>query len=155
MIVVVQRVDEASVRVESPPYEARIGRGLCVLLAVERGDGEAQAQWIAGKIARLRVFPDEQEKMNRSVRDIAGAVLLVSQFTLAGNCAKGNRPSFGSAAEPRIGQALYESVAQQLRAKYDLAVQTGVFGAKMLLSVVNNGPVTLIVRQDQTRSGAL
>ena len=100
MIAVVQRVDEASVSVDSPAYEARIGRGLCVLLAVERGDGEAQAEWIAGKIARLRIFPDEQDKMNRSVRDIAGAVLLVSQFTLAGNCTKGNRPSFAGAAEP-------------------------------------------------------
>lgn len=147
MIAVVQRVDEASVSVETPAYEARIGRGLCVLLAVERGDGEAQAEWIAGKIARLRIFPDEQDKMNRSVRDIAGAVLLVSQFTLAGSCAKGNRPSFAGAAEPRIGEALYESVAQRLRTKHELPVETGVFGAKMKLSVVNNGPVTLIVQQ--------
>ncbi len=76
MIAVVQRVDEACVSVALPPYEARIGRGLCVLLGVERGDGEAQAHWIAGKLARLRIFPDDQDKMNRSVRDIAGAVLL-------------------------------------------------------------------------------
>lgn len=147
MIAVVQRVDEACVSVASPAYEARIGRGLCVLLGVERGDGEAQAQWIAGKLARLRIFPDEQDKMNRSVRDIAGAVLLVSQFTLAGSCAKGNRPSFAGAAEPRIGEALYESVAQLLRSEYELPVQTGIFGARMQLSIVNNGPVTLIVQQ--------
>lgn len=149
MIAVVQRVDEACVSVASPQYEARIERGLCVLLAVERGDGEAQAEWIAGKLARLRIFPDEQDKMNRSVRDIAGEVLLVSQFTLAGSCTKGNRPSFAGAAEPRIGEALYESVARQLRSKYELPVETGVFGAKMQLSIVNNGPVTLIVEHGQ------
>lgn len=147
MIAVVQRVVEASVSVDSPAYEARIGRGLCVLLAVERGDGEAQAEWIAGKIARLRIFPDEQDKMNRSVQDIAGAVLLVSQFTLAGNCAKGNRPSFAGAAEPRLGETLYESVAHQLCTRHEVAVKTGVFGARMKLSVVNDGPVTLIVQQ--------
>ena len=147
MIAVVQRVDEACVSVASLPYEARIGRGLCVLLGVERGDGEAQAEWIAGKLARLRIFPDDEDKMNRSVRDIAGAVLLVSQFTLAGSCAKGNRPSFVGAAEPRIGEALYDSVARLLRSKYGLPVETGVFGARMQLSLVNNGPVTLIVQQ--------
>ena len=147
MIAVVQRVDEACVRVESPAYEARIGRGLCVLLGVERGDGEAQARWIAGKLARLRIFPDDEDKMNRSVRDIAGAVLVVSQFTLAGSCARGNRPSFAGAAEPRIGETLYEAVTRLLRTEYELPVKTGVFGAKMQLSVVNNGPVTLIVQQ--------
>ncbi len=147
MIAVVQRVDEACVSVASPAYEARIGRGLCVLLGVERGDGEAQAEWIAGKLARLRIFPDDDDKMNRSVRDIGGSVLVVSQFTLAGSCAKGNRPSFAGAAEPRIGETLYELVVGLLRSKHELAVETGVFGAKMQLSLVNNGPVTLIVQQ--------
>ena len=147
MICVVQRVLQASVTVEAEGYRAQIGRGLCVLLGVEQGDGEPQADWMAGKIARLRIFPDEQDKMNRSVDGIDGEVLVVSQFTLAGDCSRGNRPSFAGAADPELGRQLYEHVCERLRGEHRLPVQTGVFGAKMQVSLVNDGPVTLIIRR--------
>jgi len=146
MISVVQRVSRASVEVASPPYRASIGPGLCVLLGVEQGDGEKDAEWMAGKLARLRIFRDDEGRMNRSVADVEGAVLLVSQFTLAGDCTKGNRPSFVRAADPEIGRDLYERVAASLRADQGLPVETGVFGAMMDVSLVNDGPVTLIVQ---------
>lgn len=133
--------------VEAEGYRAAIGHGLCVLLGVEQGDGDADAQWMAGKLARLRIFRDDQDKMNRSVQDVAGEVLLVSQFTLAGDCAKGNRPSFIAAADPDQGRALYELVGRLLHSEHGLGVKTGVFGAMMQVSLVNDGPVTLIVRR--------
>ena len=127
-------------------HRAAIGPGLSVLLGVEEGDEEAEAAWMAGKIARLRIFRDEAGKMNRSVQDIHGAVLLVSQFTLAGDCGKGNRPSFVGAADPEVGERLYERVRTHLERDHRLPVGTGVFGAMMQVSLVNDGPVTLIVR---------
>ncbi len=133
--------------VEAEGYSAGIGPGLCVLLAVERGDGDADADWMARKLAKLRVFPDEHRNMNRSVRETGGEVLLVSQFTLAGECAKGNRPSFDAAAAPEQGRTLFERVAHQLRTEHDLKVELGVFGAMMQLRLTNDGPVTLIVRK--------
>lgn len=147
MIAVLQRVREASVTVEAIGHHAHIGRGLCVLLAIERGDTEQQADWMANKLAQLRIFPDQQEKMNRSVADIGGEVLLISQFTLVGECAKGNRPSFAKAAEPDLGRRLYERVARRMVSEHGLPVATGVFGAMMLLNLINDGPVTLIVRR--------
>jgi len=152
MIAVVQRVTEAAVTVETEGYHAAIGLGLCVLLGVEQGDSEADARWMAGKIARLRIFRDEQDKMNRSVQDVSGQVLLVSQFTLAGDCAKGNRPSFINAAEPDLGRALYELVGDMLASEHRVPVKTGVFGAMMQVNIVNDGPVTLIVRSAGARS---
>ena len=101
---------------------------------------------MAGKLARLRIFRDDQDRMNRSVQDVAGAVLLVSQFTLAGDCRKGNRPSFVHAAEPTLGEALYERVGVLLRTDHALPVETGVFGAMMDVALVNDGPVTIIVK---------
>ena len=147
MIAVVQRVKEASVAVDSEGYRARIDRGLCILLAVERGDTEREAAWMASKCARLRLFPDERNKMNRSVQEVGGAVLLVSQFTLAGDCARGNRPSFARAADPGVGQRLYELVADHFRGDHGLPVSTGVFGAHMVVSVTNDGPVTVVVER--------
>ncbi|MHC4416639.1 MAG: D-aminoacyl-tRNA deacylase [Planctomycetota bacterium] len=147
MIAVVQRVREASVTVKADGYHAQIGRGLCVLLAVERGDTEQQADWMAKKLAQLRLFPDEQDKINRSVLDIRGEMLLISQFTLAGDPSKGNRPSFVGAAEPDLGRRLYERVADRVRVDHGVPVSTGVFGAAMLVSLVNDGPVTLIVQK--------
>ena len=117
-----------------------------MLLAVEKGDGTEQADWMARKLAQLRIFPDEQNKMNRSLEDIRGAVLLVSQFTLVGDTRRGNRPSFAGAAEPAAGRRLYERVAETLAGREGLTVRTGVFGAAMIVRVVNDGPVTLIVR---------
>lgn len=148
MIAVVQRVSSASVKVEEPTYFQTINHGLCVLLAVEKGDSQAQAKWFAGKLARLRIFADERDKMNRSVQDISGEILLVSQFTLAGDCSKGNRPSFANAATGDLGKALYEAVGQHLQADHGLSVKFGVFGAMMKVSIDNDGPVTLIVRKE-------
>jgi D-tyrosyl-tRNA(Tyr) deacylase len=147
VIAVVQRVREASVTVEDDGYRAGIGPGLCVLLAVEGGDTEQPADWIANKLARLRVFADEQGRMNRSVLDVGGEVLLISQFTLAGDCTRGHRPSFDNAADPQLGRRLYERVAQRLTQALGVAVKTGVFGAMMQVGLVNDGPVTVIVRR--------
>lgn len=149
MIAVVQRVSEASVEVASEGYHAALPGavgGLCVLLGVEQGDTAADAAWMAGKLVRLRIFKDAEDKMNRSVLDIGGGILLVSQFTLAGDCSRGNRPSFINAAPPEEGRALYEEVARQLREEHAIPVATGIFGAMMQVSLINDGPVTLIVR---------
>jgi D-tyrosyl-tRNA(Tyr) deacylase len=146
MLSVVQRVTRAAVTVEATGYEARIGAGLCVLLGVETGDASADAVWMAGKLARLRIFRDDDGRMNRSVQDIDGAVLVVSQFTLAGDCRQGNRPSFIGAAKPDEGERLYLEVCRLLRDEHNLPVKTGVFGAMMDVEIHNDGPVTLIVR---------
>lgn len=148
MIAVVQRVSGASVEVAAEDYRAAIGQGLCVLLCVEQGDSAAQAEWMAGKIARLRIFSDDEGKMNRSVQDSSGSILLISQFTLAGDCSRGNRPSFVQAAAPDLAQHLFDRVVELLRAQFALRVETGRFGAKMAVSLVNDGPVTLIIRSE-------
>lgn len=147
MKALVQRVSEASVTVEADSYHAAIGPGLCVLLGVERGDTSDDAAWIAGKLARLRIFRDDEDRMNRSVREIGGEILLISQFTLAGDCRKGNRPSFVRAALPELGAPLYEEVASHLREKHALPVKMGRFGAMMQVALVNDGPVTLMVER--------
>ena len=147
MIAVVQRVSAASVTVEAEGWHQAIDAGLCVLLGVEEGDTPDEASWVAGKLARLRIFMDDDGKMNRSVQDIGGSILLVSQFTLAGDCSKGNRPSFIKAAHPDLGNRLYESVGDLLRRDHGLEVKTGVFGAHMDVALVNDGPVTLIVQR--------
>ncbi len=149
MIAVVQRVLRAYVSVEADRYRAYIGPGLCVLLGVEVGDTEEQSQWMAGKLARLRNFRDDEGKMNRSVQDLAGEMLVVSQFTLAGDCSKGNRPSFFGAARPEEGERLYLDVCRRLREEHGLPVKTGIFGAMMQVEISNDGPVTLIVRTDR------
>jgi D-tyrosyl-tRNA(Tyr) deacylase len=148
MIAVVQRVSRASVAVEAEDYRAEIGPGLCVLLCAEVGDGAEQSQWMAGKLARLRIFRDENDKMNRSVQDTGGELLVISQFTLAGDCSKGNRPSFINAAGPQDGERLYLDVCRRLSQEHSLAVKTGIFGAMMQVEIHNDGPVTLIVRTD-------
>jgi D-tyrosyl-tRNA(Tyr) deacylase len=135
---VVQRVASASVEVDGQVV-ARIGRGLLVLLGIQRGDGEEQADRLARKLRALRVFEDEEGRMNLSVVDVGGEVLCVSQFTLLGNTRKGNRPSFVDAAPPEEAEPLYERVRSVLDAS------GGVFGARMLVALVNDGPVTLLV----------
>jgi len=136
---VVQRVARARV---TPGGE--IGPGLCVLLGVARGDGEDEATRLAGKVARLRVFADAEDKFDRSVLDTGGAVLVVSQFTLIADTAKGNRPSFADAAPPADAEPVYERFYAELRA-LGVPVETGVFGAKMELELVNDGPVTIVL----------
>jgi D-tyrosyl-tRNA(Tyr) deacylase len=150
MIAVIQRVISASVTVERENYRAAIGPGLCVLLGVEIGDTEADAAWMAGKVARLRIFRDEQDKMNRSIQDVKGEALVVSQFTLAGDCAKGNRPSFVGAAGPEVGKPLYERVCGLLESDHHLPVKMGIFGSMMKVDLINDGPVTLIIRSRPT-----
>jgi D-tyrosyl-tRNA(Tyr) deacylase len=115
-----------------------------VLLGVARGDGEEQAARLAGKVARLRIFPDEDGRFDRSVEDVAGSVLVVSQFTLIADTEKGNRPSFAEAAAPDEAEALYERFCAEFRT-LGLPVETGVFGAKMQVELVNDGPVTIIL----------
>jgi D-tyrosyl-tRNA(Tyr) deacylase len=139
MRAVVQRVSRARV---TPGGE--IGPGLCVLLGVARGDGEEQAAWFAGKVARLRIFPDQEGRFDRSVADVAGSVLVVSQFTLIADTAKGNRPSFAGAAAPEEAEPLYERFCSELRA-LGVPVETGVFGARMEVELVNDGPVTIVL----------
>ncbi len=123
---------------------ARTGAGLCALLGIAEDDGEAEADLLAGKVARLRVFENEEGKFDRSVLDSGGEALVVSQFTLIADTAKGNRPSFGHAARPEIAEPLYERFCTSLRDE-GVAVATGVFGARMTVELANEGPVTVIM----------
>ncbi|HUO51781.1 MAG TPA: D-aminoacyl-tRNA deacylase [Gemmatimonadaceae bacterium] len=141
MRALLQRVSRAEVRVAGTAV-GRIGRGFVVLLGVTHADGEEQAAWMADKIAGLRVFGDAEGKMNLALADVGGEVLVVSQFTLYGDAAKGRRPSFIDAARPEAAQPLYERVVALLRAA-GLTVATGEFGAMMEVELVNDGPVTL------------
>jgi D-tyrosyl-tRNA(Tyr) deacylase len=142
---VIQRVTSARVTVENA-IVGEIGRGILVLLGVEKGDTEAQADWLAEKIVNLRIFEDEGGKMNLSVHDIGGSLLVVSQFTLAGNCDKGRRPSFDSAAAPDEGKRLYEYFSEAVR-RLGLPVATGIFQADMQVALVNDGPVTFVLER--------
>ena len=121
-----------------------IGPGLCVLLGVAREDDGAAAERLAGRVARLRIFENEEGKFDRSVLDAGGAVLVVSQFTLIGDTAKGNRPSFSGAAPPELAEPLYERFCSSLRA-FGVIVETGVFGARMRVELANDGPVTILL----------
>jgi D-aminoacyl-tRNA deacylase len=141
MLAVVQRVREAKVVVDGRTIGG-IAQGLLVLVCAERGDSEAQADRLLAKLLKLRIFSDEAGKMNRSVQDVAGGLLLVSQFTLAADLAGGNRPSFTNAAPPDEGRRLYDYVVQQARSAHPV-VQTGEFAADMQVHLVNDGPVTI------------
>jgi D-tyrosyl-tRNA(Tyr) deacylase len=143
MKAVIQRVSGARVDVEGKTVGS-IGRGVLVLLGVEKGDGERDADWLADKIVNLRIFEDDAGKMNLALPEIGGALLAVSQFTLAGNCAKGRRPSFDSAAPPAEANRLYEYFIARVRA-LGVPVETGVFQAMMAVSLVNDGPVTFVL----------
>jgi D-tyrosyl-tRNA(Tyr) deacylase len=143
MRAVVQRVALARV-VVGGEVVGEIGRGLCVLLGVARGDTEEEAARLAGRIARLRIFENEEGRFDRSLVDVSGAALVVSQFTLIADTQKGNRPSFTDAAPPEQAEPLYERFRSELRA-LDVAVETGVFGARMQVDLTNEGPVTIVL----------
>src|SRR5438309_11968651 len=146
MKVVLQRVKRASVEVAGETVGS-IGHGLLALVGVTHTDTREDADFLAEKCAHLRIFSDDAGKMNRSVKDVAGAILAVSQFTLYGDCRKGRRPGFDAAAPPEQARTLYEYFVERLRA-HDLPVETGVFQATMQVSLVNDGPVTFILESE-------
>jgi len=143
MRAVLQRVTEASVVVDGKTVGA-IGQGLMILLGVEQGDNETDAEYLAEKCARLRIFEDREGKMNLSVEDIGGELLVVSQFTLLADCRKGRRPGFSRAALPDAACALYRQFVERLRGR-GLTVATGIFQAEMKVHLINDGPVTLLI----------
>ncbi len=144
MRVVIQRVSEASVTIAGQVRSA-IGRGLLVLVAVEDADTAEDSAWLAGKLVRLRIFPDDAGLMNRSVQDVGGELLVVSQFTLFASTQKGNRPSFLRSARPEVAIPRYEVFISQLATELGRPVLTGEFGADMKVALVNDGPVTITV----------
>lgn len=144
MRLVLQRVGSASVTVDER-VTGRIERGLLVLVGIEAADTEADGQWLADKLVKMRIFADESGQMNRSVADLGGGVLVVSQFTLHASTAKGTRPSFNAAARPEQARPLYERFVAQIAERLGYPVQTGEFGAMMQVHLTNDGPVTLIL----------
>ncbi len=144
MRAVIQRVKKSSVTVDGELI-SEIGHGFNVLLGVEKNDTQEEADYLAGKIARLRVFEDENGKMNKSIIDVGGSILAVSQFTLLGNASKGNRPSFIEAEEPNRADALYEYFMQALTDNGVGDVKAGVFGADMTVEIIGDGPVTILM----------
>lgn len=144
---VVQRVQSASVRVNGKTV-GKISAGLLILLGVGQEDGESDLTWMVDKLVGLRIFEDDEGRMNRSVQDINGEILMVSQFTLYGDCRSGKRPSFSAAAPPEQAKALYERAVAKVRG-YGLKVETGVFQAKMDVELINDGPVTLLLDSEK------
>jgi D-tyrosyl-tRNA(Tyr) deacylase len=144
MKIVIQRVSEASVTIDSK-IVAQINQGLLVLVGIEEADTIEDTNWLVSKILNLRIFPDENEVMNLSVKDIDGEIIVVSQFTLHAATKKGNRPSYIKAAKPDIAIPMYEKFVQQLETDLGKKIQTGQFGADMKVALVNDGPVTIII----------
>lgn len=143
MRVVIQRTKEASVTIDGKVV-GRITSGFMLLVGITHKDTREDADYLANKIVNLRIFEDENEKMNLSLKDVGGQILSVSQFTLYGDCSKGRRPSFAGAAKPDIAEVLYDYFNEKLRS-YDVVVETGQFGAMMEVALINDGPVTLIM----------
>jgi D-tyrosyl-tRNA(Tyr) deacylase len=142
--VVLQRVSEASVTIDSK-IVAKIEKGLLVLVGIEDSDNQEDISWLTSKIINLRIFADENEVMNLSVKDINGEIIVVSQFTLHASTKKGNRPSYIKASKPEIAIPLYESFVKQIETELGKKVQTGIFGEDMKVALVNDGPVTIII----------
>lgn len=142
MRALLQRVSNASVTIDGTVV-SEIGEGFLILVGIGTGDDETDIAWLCGKIARMRVFPDEEGKMNRSLLDIGGAALVVSQFTLHASTKKGNRPSFLAAAPPELAEALYETFCAELSTELGKPFARGIFGADMQVSLTNDGPVTI------------
>mgnify|MGYP004554087805 FL=1 len=145
MKALIQRVKSASVTIDGLLY-SKIGQGLLVFLGVEKGDDKLNAEKLADKLSKLRIFEDENEKMNHSILDSEGEMLIVSQFTLCGDCKKGTRPSFDKSAPPKIANELYEYFISQVKS-FNIPVQTGKFGAMMDVELINDGPVTFMVEK--------
>lgn len=143
MRLVVQRVDNASVTIENELFSS-IGQGYLILFGAEKGDTKAQADWLANKVSVLRCFSDENGKMNLSIKDIQGEILIVSQFTLAGDVKKGTRPSFDRAMPPSEANEMYEYFISKVK-EQNIPVKTGIFGAHMEVKLLNNGPVTFVI----------
>jgi len=146
MRAVIQRVANAKVEVDDRTVGS-IDKGLLVYLSVAKGDTEKEAAFFAEKITNLRIFPDEQDKMNLSVKDVNGSILLISNFTLHGNCQKGRRPGFDEAAQPQLAEELYEKVIELIK-KQNVNIQTGIFAAHMHVTSTNDGPVTFILESN-------
>lgn len=144
MKIVIQRVSGASVMIDGIIFSA-IEKGLLILLGIEDADTEEDIRWLSQKITQLRIFDDESGVMNRCVKDVNGALLLVSQFTLHASTKKGNRPSYIKASKPDVAIPLYEKMIRQLEQDLGQKIQTGVFGADMKVQLVNDGPVTIII----------
>lgn len=147
MKIVVQRVKEAEVKVEGKTV-GKIGKGFLVLLGVTHEDTEQNADYLVKKLCKLRVFTDENDKMNLALKDVNGELLIVSQFTLYADCSDGNRPSFIKAAKPDKAEILYEYFCEKC-AQNDIKVEKGIFGADMKVSLINDGPVTIIIEKEQ------
>jgi D-aminoacyl-tRNA deacylase len=148
MRAVIQRVSQAKVEIHGE-VKGEIQTGLLVLLAVEESDMPEDIEWLSGKIVRLRIFPDEQGAMNRSVQEIQGEILLISQFTLFASTKKGNRPSFMRSAKPELAIPIYEQFIQKLSSDLGKPIVTGEFGADMKVSLTNDGPVTIVIDSKQ------
>jgi len=144
MRAIIQRVSEASVKIKED-LTTHIGEGLVIFLGIEDSDSDEDIEWLSGKISRLRIFRDEADMMNLSVKDTGGEILLVSQFTLHASTKKGNRPSFIRAAKPDIAIPLYKQFISQLSRDLGIVIQTGDFGAYMKIHLINDGPVTIII----------
>lgn len=144
MRVVIQRVTQASVEIDTL-VTASIDQGMLVLIGIEESDNQEDIDWLCGKILRLRIFPDVDEVMNLSIVDIGGELLVVSQFTLHASTKKGNRPSYIKAARPETAIPLYDKFVETLRNESGLTIKTGSFGAMMKISLINDGPVTIII----------
>jgi len=144
MRIILQRVSEASVRIDDH-INGSIGLGFMVLLGIVDGDRQEDIDWLAGKITRLRIFPDDEGKMNLSLKDVGGDLLVISQFTLHASSRKGNRPSFTKAARPEIATPLYQQFISTVEKEMDKPCVSGEFGADMQVSLVNDGPVTIII----------
>lgn len=148
MRVVIQRCSRAEVRIDGKTV-GQIGKGFLLLVGVTDGDTEVQADLLAKKVAQMRIFEDTEGKMNLGLKDVNGAILSISQFTLYADCKKGNRPSFIRAARPEIAEPLYDYFNEKLRTEYGLHVETGRFGADMKVDFINDGPVTILLNTEE------
>ena len=146
MKVLIQRVKRSSVTIDNKLY-SKIDKGILALVGIEKSDTIEQVQKMAKKLSGLRIFPDENDKMNRSILDIHGEMLIVSQFTLCGDCKKGTRPSFDKSAAPNIANKLYEDFVKEIQ-NYGIKTETGVFGAMMDVELINDGPVTFMLEMN-------